>query len=100
MRESLEAHGKPTPEMWAGLRDWEAFSQTVEQLREEVPALANALAMRQIVGALLDSRKMEAHTARLRELSEEHGDELRAFSRAHPDAHRVLGASEPKDDNG
>jgi hypothetical protein len=100
LREGLEAHGKPTPEMWAGLRDWETFSQTVEELREEVPALASALAMRQIVGALLDSRKMEAHTARLRELSEEHGDELRAFSRAHPDARRVLGAPEPKDDNG
>lgn len=48
LREGLEVHGKPTPEMEAGLRDWERL----EQLQKEVPALSEVLTPQRIRAGL------------------------------------------------
>jgi hypothetical protein len=44
LRKGLEAHGRPTPEMEAGLRDWERLAR----LREEVPTLSRVLTPQRI----------------------------------------------------
>ncbi len=44
LRKGLEAHGRPTPEMEAGLRDWERLAR----LRQEVPALSRVLTPQRI----------------------------------------------------
>ncbi len=44
LRKGLEAHGKPTPEMEAGLRDWKRLAR----LRQEVPALSRVLTPQRI----------------------------------------------------
>jgi hypothetical protein len=100
LREGLEAVGRPTPEIEAGLRDWETFLRFAEQLREGVPAFAEILAPQQIAKASLDSRRMEHFMDRLHKLAEQHKDELEAFLMEHPEARRELDESMPdgKDD--
>ncbi len=44
LRKGLKAHGRPTPEMETGLRDWERLAR----LRQEVPALSRVLTPQRI----------------------------------------------------
>lgn len=97
LREGLEAHAKPTREMRAALRDWEALAPLLERLRTEVPAFADILSPQRMMGAFLDPQETERHAAELRELIKRHADDLKAFFRAHPEATQTLGISVPED---
>jgi soluble lytic murein transglycosylase-like protein len=98
LREGLEAHAEPTPEMRAALRNWEALAPHLEQLRSEVPAFADALAPQRVMAASLDPQEAERHIAQLEDLIEKHADELRAFLQAHPEARQAFGLSLPEDE--
>ncbi len=65
VREGLDAHGKPEPEMEVGLRDWEQL----EELRREVPEVANLLTPQRIQAALLNPQEAERLAEELVEIS-------------------------------
>ncbi len=70
LREGLEAHGKPTPEMEAGLRNWERL----ERLRGEVPALSRVLTPQRLkagfVAAFRGPQELERFERELDEVSQ------------------------------
>jgi hypothetical protein len=65
VRKGLEAHGKPQPEMEAGLREWEK----VEGMRRAIPEVADLLNPQRIQAALLDSQEAERLAEELVEIS-------------------------------
>lgn len=67
LQEGLEAHGKPTAEMEAGLRDW----QLVEKARKEVPEIAEVLTPQRIQEALVSPQELERLAKELEEVSRE-----------------------------
>lgn len=81
LREGLEANGAVDPEWRDGLDAW----GLLEDLRREVPAIAEAVTPREFGAALQDPRRMEQLEGRLAELRERHAEEIDAFFRAHPE---------------
>jgi hypothetical protein len=69
LREGLAVHGKPTPEMEAGLRDWERL----EQMRSQIPALSKVLTPQRIKegfkAAFRGQRELERFERELEDVS-------------------------------